>query len=107
MNIIDRILERVPLDKLTHFIAGFLIGILASPGGMGAPTAAAFLAGRAKEISDNRANRKAIAAGKEPPHSYEIADQVVTTAGGLAADLWSTFVLPLRIEVLAFIFTMI
>lgn len=107
MTILNLILSRAPLDKRHHFVYGFAIGILASPGGMGAPTAAAYVAGRAKEIRDNRSNRAAVAAGRKPPHSYERADQVATTAGGLAADLVATFVLPMRIEVLAKLFTML
>lgn len=94
------------LDKITHFSVGANISFLASMAGPGCGTAAAVLAGRGKEVWDNRQNRAAAARGERAPHSVERADQVATFLGGLAADVFVQFALPHRVNVLASIFTM-
>ena len=87
----------IPQDKANHYVYGSVIAIFAGAAaeqiGLSVllvilcSIGAAALFGAAKELIDLYKNRKAQAAGAPKVHGVEIADFLVTVAGGLSVNL--------------------
>lgn len=95
----------IPQDKANHEVYGARLaagaGIIVAVAllsfkaqlvvAIGASSAAAFViaaaAGKVKEMMDDRANKKAVAAGEAPPHEVSRQDSVATMKGGLSVAL--------------------
>lgn len=71
------VLAIVAVSLLRPGAAALMLGGIVAIGG-------AFVAGKAKEMLDARANAAALAEGEPPPHSVEAADVRYTVYGGIA-----------------------
>ena len=82
--------DLVPMDKILHFLVGFIIAAIVwwfSTPMMG--LLAATVAGVAKEVHDATKNYLATKKGLPPPHGVEVMDAIVTAMGGLAVFFWA------------------